>query len=72
MNLVKKKITASCNTPKKRLWYGCFPVNFEKFLTTLVTEHHWTTASVKKDFEPSFLSTEKFPWTWGRMENEVI
>ena len=32
---------------KKRLWHGCFPVNFAKFLkNTFFTEHLWATASV--------------------------
>ena len=35
------------NLLKKRLWHGCFPVNFTEFLwTPFFTEHLWTTASV--------------------------
>ena len=50
-NLSKKakwhfRYTDSATLLKKRLWHKCFPVNFDKFLTTPLTEHRRTTASI--------------------------
>ena len=30
----------ACNFNEKRLWYGCFPVNFAKFLRTSFLKEH--------------------------------
>ena len=43
-NFVKftgKKTCARVSILKQRLWHGCFPVNFTKFLRTPLTEHLW-------------------------------
>ena len=48
-NLFFNKVAAfgPASLLKKRFWSKCFPVNCAKFLRKhLLTEHHWTTASV--------------------------
>ena len=58
--LIKLQVS-DCKSIKKRLWHRCFPVNFAKFLRTIIlTEHlRWLLLKGRFDFQIKGLQIER-------------